>query len=299
MKPEPTASTPAAKPAPRRRLGAYEIPASAAPAPLAASPQADRRVPWLAVGVLAGAAGLGGGFAALASALGLVPWAAAGLAAFLAVLGVAGPLAWAMGQAERRRAAAAQGEAEPDTVPAARVESRTLRELFLQQAEREFTRARRYGIGAALLLVDMDHLDALRSAIGPMGADALLDELRRRIAPALRGADTLARFGSGQLAIFLVHADATGALDVAERIREQVEQLEVAQAGGRRLRITVSLGVAHLRPAHTQLAALLTDAQDALWAARQVGGNCVRAAPVDLPPRVESGSEPRGGVSPG
>jgi len=142
------------------------------------------------------------------------------------------------------------------------------------------------------VLVDLDHLDTLRQAVGPVATEALMDELRRRIAPALRGADTLARFGGGQIAIFLVHADATGALDVAERIREQIEQLEVAQHGQRKLRITVSLGVAHMRPSHTTLAALLTDAQEALWAARQVGGNCVRAAPVDLPPpRVASGSE--------
>jgi diguanylate cyclase (GGDEF)-like protein len=255
-----------------------------------------RRAPWLALGVLALAALLGGGFAALMSALGLVPWMAAGLAGVLTILGVAGPLAVALSRTQRRDAEAhlrndgADGADGVDTVPAARVESRTLRDLFLQQAGREFSRARRYGIGAALLLVDIDHLDALRAAIGPMAAEALLDELRRRVAPSLRGADTLARFGSGQLAIFLVHADATGALDAAERIREQVEHLEVAQAGGRRLKITVSLGVAHLRPAHTQLAAVLTDAQDALWAARQVGGNCVRAAPVDVPPREKSDS---------
>jgi diguanylate cyclase (GGDEF)-like protein len=243
--------------------------------------------------VLLAAAGLAAGSAALASAIGLAPWLSAAVATALAVLGVAGPLAVALAKAQRR-------SPESDTVPAAdlphapqaRVETRSLRDMFLQQAEREWSRARRYGIGAAMVLVDLDHLDTLRQAVGPVATEALMDELRRRIAPALRGADTLARFGGGQIAIFLVHADATGALDVAERIREQIEQLEVAQHGQRKLRITVSLGVAHMRPSHTTLAALLTDAQEALWAARQVGGNCVRAAPVDLPPpRVASGSE--------
>ncbi len=51
---------------------------------------------------------------------------------------------------------------------------------------------------------------------------------------------------------------------------------------GQRLRVTVSTGVAHLRPAHLSLQALVEDAQDALAAARAAGGNCVRAAPVDL-----------------
>jgi PleD family two-component response regulator len=58
----------------------------------------------------------------------------------------------------------------------------------------------------------------------------------------------------------------------------------------RRLRVTVSVGVAQLRPAHLNLQALMDDAQDAVLAARQAGGNCVRAAPVDLSRLRQAGS---------
>jgi hypothetical protein len=61
--------------------------------------------------------------------------------------------------------------------------------------------------------------------------------------------------------------------------------MEVPLAGdapGQRLRVTVSTGVAHLRPAHLSLQSLVDDAQDAVTAARAAGGNCVRAAPVDI-----------------
>ena len=51
---------------------------------------------------------------------------------------------------------------------------------------------------------------------------------------------------------------------------------------GQALRVTVCAGVAHLRPAHLSLQALVEDAQDALASARAAGGNCVRAAPVDV-----------------
>ena len=82
--------------------------------------------------------------------------------------------------------------------------------------------------------------------------------------------------------LFLAHADATGALDVAERIRERTEQMELAypHPTPSPLRVTVSVGVAHLRPAHLNLQALIDDAEDAVAAARGAGGNCVRAAPV-------------------
>ena len=45
--------------------------------------------------------------------------------------------------------------------------------------------------------------------------------------------------------------------------------------------MTVSVGVAGLRPAHQNLTALVADAEAAAQAARQAGGNCVRAAPID------------------
>ncbi|MFN9746456.1 MAG: GGDEF domain-containing protein [Betaproteobacteria bacterium] len=159
------------------------------------------------------------------------------------------------------------------------------RPLFLELAGREWARARRYGSGAALLLVDVDRFARLTESRGSEAADAVLAELLRQTAPTLRGADLLTRFSDAQMAVVLAHADATGALDVAERIRERAEQIEVVlpqETPPKPLRLTVSVGVAQLRPAHLNLQSLIDDAQDAVLAARQAGGNCVRAAPVDL-----------------
>lgn len=157
--------------------------------------------------------------------------------------------------------------------------------LFLELAGREWSRARRYGNGAALLLVDVDRFARMVESRGAVATDAVLTEMLRQTAPTLRGADLLTRFSDAQMAVFLAQADATGALDVAERIRERTEQMEVCvqhEANPRRLRVTVSVGVAQLRPVHLNLQALIDDAQDAVLAARQSGGNCVRASPVDL-----------------
>ena len=91
----------------------------------------------------------------------------------------------------------------------------------------------------------------------------------------------MARFGGSQLAVWLAQVDPIGALDVADRIRERSEALEVGWQQ-QTVRVTVSVGVAALRPAHQNLGGLLADAEAAVLAARQSGGNCVRAAPVDL-----------------
>lgn len=158
----------------------------------------------------------------------------------------------------------------------------TTKALFLDLAEREWSRARRYGTGATLLLVDLDRTARLAEVFGPGVVEALLRELARQTATTLRGADALARFGPTQLAIFLAQSDATGALDVAERIRERAEKLDMPHRASTRHRATVSVGVAQLRAAHLNLQALIHDAEDATLAAGQAGGNCVRAAPVDL-----------------
>lgn len=152
---------------------------------------------------------------------------------------------------------------------------------FLALAEREWARARRYGSGAALLLIDVDRFNRLCEARGSGAGDAVLRALARHTEPTLRGADALARFGGAQMAVWLAHADPIGALDVAERIRERIEGLDVPY-DPQELRVTVSVGVAALRPAHQSLSALIDDADAAVQAARQSGGNCVRAAPVDL-----------------
>lgn len=155
------------------------------------------------------------------------------------------------------------------------------RDQFLQLAEREWARARRYGGDPALLLVDVDRFHRLCETRGAGAGDAVLRQIFADVAPTLRGADAMARFGGSQLAVWLAQVDPIGALDVADRIRERTEALMVAW-DPQALRVTVSVGVAALRPAHQSLASLVIDAEAAVQAARQAGGNCVRAAPVDL-----------------
>ena len=216
-----------------------------------------------------------------------LPWAT-GLAAALGVTLAALPLGWLVWRLARDLGPS-EGRGDAGAVLAAGVS----RELFMNLAEREFARARRYGTGAALLLVDVDRYARLCEARGPAAGDAVLAELLGQTGPTLRTADVLTHFASAQMAVFLAHADATGALDVAERIRERAEQMDVPLDGGQppqRLRVTVSAGVAHLRPAHLSLSALIDDAQDAVAVARQAGGNCVRAAPVDVSAPGQPGS---------
>lgn len=153
------------------------------------------------------------------------------------------------------------------------------RRYFLAAAEREWSRCRRYGTDAALLLIDADHFKSINDSHGHACGDALLREIARATAQSLRQPDVLARFGGEELIVFLPHTDPLGALDVAERVRVRVGDLRLAWQG-LNVGTTVSVGVASVAAAHDSLDGLIHEADLALRAAKEAGRNCVRSAPI-------------------
>ena len=153
------------------------------------------------------------------------------------------------------------------------------RRHFLELVEREFARCRRYGDDGALLLIDADHLRRINEHLGQLCGDALLLEVTKRVGTTLRQPDLLARFGGAELAVFLPNTDPLGALDAAERIRQQVasapytwQQTHVVA--------TVSIGVATVHQGQLSVDTMVHEAEQALEAAKEAGRNCVRTGPI-------------------
>jgi diguanylate cyclase (GGDEF)-like protein len=153
---------------------------------------------------------------------------------------------------------------------------------FVAATDREWSRIRRHGEDAALLMVDLDHFKRLNEEHGKAAGDAMLVEITRLASSTLRPYDLLARFGGGMLVVYLPHTDPLGALDVAERIRERAFDMRLPWRG-LPLRATISVGVAGIGSAHAGLDAVIADAGAALREAKSAGRNCVRSAPI--PPR--------------
>ena len=153
---------------------------------------------------------------------------------------------------------------------------------FVAATDREWSRIRRHGEDAALLMIDVDHFKRLNDEHGMPAGDALLVEITRLASSTLRPYDLLARFGGGVLVVYLPHTDPLGALDVAERIRERVFAMRLPWQG-QPLRATISVGVAGIGSSHGGLDAVIADAGAALREAKGAGRNCVRSAPI--PPR--------------
>jgi diguanylate cyclase (GGDEF)-like protein len=150
------------------------------------------------------------------------------------------------------------------------------RRTFMEASEAEWSRARRYGTDAALLLVDADHFMQLNDRHGHLCGDELLRLIACAVQGSLRQADLLGRFGGAQFAVFLPHTELLGALDVAERVRNQVQAIQLGWLG-HTVSTTVSVGVAPLRPELPTLDWMVHEAETALMAAKADGRNRVRA----------------------
>lgn len=154
------------------------------------------------------------------------------------------------------------------------------RRHFLEVVQREWDRAKRYDTPSALLLIDADHFKQVNDAHGHLCGDEILRQICRTTSASLRQPDVLARFGGEEFIVFLPHTDLLGAVDVAERIREQVQRLKVPwqeQAVG----TTVSIGVAPMRAELESLDWMIHEADTALQLAKSDGRNCVRALPFE------------------
>ncbi len=149
------------------------------------------------------------------------------------------------------------------------------RRQFLVLADREWARCRRYDMGAAMLMLDVDHFKRVNDLNGHLAGDLMLREIARAAGETLRHADILGRFGGEEFIVFLPHTDVLGALDVAERIRERVAAIKL-EWRGQQISTTVSLGVATLGISHDTVGALIADADRALYTAKDAGRNCVR-----------------------
>jgi diguanylate cyclase (GGDEF)-like protein len=159
----------------------------------------------------------------------------------------------------------------------------TNRRTFLELAERELLRARRYGSPMAVVLIDLDHFKRINDTHGHQAGDRVLVHAAHTLADAVRDVDTVARFGGEEFAILLPATDATGAVEVAQRCARRVADGVVTLDDGLPVVVTASMGVAVSAP-HEPLDGVLRRADQALYRAKEAGRDRVEMAHVDPPP---------------
>src|SRR4051794_25517135 len=117
------------------------------------------------------------------------------------------------------------------------------RRYFLEQLDREVSRAKRYRRELSLILFDIDKFKNINDTYGHLAGDYVLKQLATVIKGKIRREDVLARYGGEEFAIVLPEIDIANANAFGDKIRKIVEKAPF-KFEDTKIAVTVSVGVA-------------------------------------------------------
>ena len=146
-----------------------------------------------------------------------------------------------------------------------------------EELAREVAYVARYpDTAAALIVCDLDNFKYVNDTLGHHAGDQLIRTVARVFQDRVRATDIVARLGGDEFAVLLPHTTVEQAQALAESLRQGV-RTAAAQINGRRVRTTLSIGVAPLltgQPEEEWLAA----ADIAMYEAKRGGRDRIAAA---------------------
>ena len=139
----------------------------------------------------------------------------------------------------------------------------------------EIFRTQRFNHPLSLLMLDIDHFKRVNDTHGHQVGDAILKDISDLLVKQARAVDRVCRYGGEEITVILPETDANLAMNIAERLRTEVELHAFDIGDGKTADITVSIGVATYLQQANSLEALVKAADVALYAAKQAGRNRV------------------------
>ncbi len=145
---------------------------------------------------------------------------------------------------------------------------------FLDRLPTETAYAVRHGTPLSLLMIDVDHFKSVNDGHGHPAGDFVLAKLAQLIAGALRTEDLFVRYGGEEFAVLCRGVKLDNASVLARRLRALIES-SAFEFEGKRIPVTVSIGVASCVRTADAGAQLVSDADAALYEAKHAGRNRV------------------------
>lgn len=145
------------------------------------------------------------------------------------------------------------------------------RRHFLEKAEKELLRAKRYNSDLSLLMVDIDNFKRINDTYGHKSGDMVLKRLATIFITSLRDVDIIGRIGGEEFAILLPETPMPEAIETAERLRTRVNEAGVPIEQGLPIKFTISVGVSSKTSQDMNVDLLLSLADKALYEAKHHG----------------------------
>ncbi len=140
-----------------------------------------------------------------------------------------------------------------------------------QQLEKELSFVHRHAAGITVMSIGIDGFKDLFIRIGRAGAEAIIKKVGTVLMDSVRKEDTVARSGVHNFTVTMPLTQGENALELADRICQKVEAFK-AKLEGKRIKITVSIGVCVVEPhSEADLDTVLSVSEEALYCANQLG----------------------------
>ncbi len=151
------------------------------------------------------------------------------------------------------------------------------RRHFFELADRELEQTRRSNRPLSFIMLDIDHFKKVNDEHGHLVGDAAIIQIAELLKQELRKVDFCGRYGGEEFVLCLPDTPLQGALELGERIRQEVEKLEIDTKDDNLLHITASLGMAENQQ-DPNVEAILKRADHALYEAKKAGRNQSKTA---------------------
>ncbi len=133
------------------------------------------------------------------------------------------------------------------------------------------------GGSLALAYIDLDNLKLVNDTASHRAGDALIAEVAAALATRIGADDRFAHLGADEFAVLMRNTGAGAARERAQGLLRAIESVR-CRYDGEEFATTASIGLAFAQAGHVEFAELLSQADAACFAAKELGGDRVRAA---------------------
>lgn len=137
----------------------------------------------------------------------------------------------------------------------------------------EFDRYKRYKNPGSLVMFDIDHFKQINDTYGHQAGDEVLRNVAKVLNDSVRTTDIAGRYGGEEFGVILINTPLENTMHFTERLRTSIEKT-ISKHGNKDIKVTISLGVAEFNNEQNKYEALISQADDALYTAKNQGRNC-------------------------
>ncbi len=150
------------------------------------------------------------------------------------------------------------------------------RRHFMDLANQELNRLARYDSPLSFMVLDIDLFKLINDTYGHQSGDIVIMKFAEICQSILRSVDIMGRIGGEEFAVMLPETNKDKAMEVAERLRERIENMRVVlEENQTPITFTVSIGLVSVTSKDKTLQELLNLADQALYQAKNTGRNRV------------------------